>query len=281
MNESEIVQVEDMQMAVSRPPEKVLAEAKQAAMALQSVIRGKAKPVKFNGEQYIEFEDWQVLARFYGLTAKIASTTPVDFGGVRGFEARAVVLDIKTGMEVSAADAMCLNDEDKWSSRAKYEYVNGQRTKTGDVSVPMFQLRSMAQTRACAKALRNVLAWVVVLAGYKPTPEEEMTGSEDVDRAPVAQPARTSAATPAVPSQSKPTPSEGKVISINQAKRFFALAKGSGKSDSDIKEYLKTLGIERSSEMRADVYEVACAWAEGVKVNTTTGEVTDNDGIDQ
>ena len=54
MNESEIVQVEDMQMAVSRPPEKVLAEAKQAAMALQSVIRGKAKPVKFNGEQYIE-----------------------------------------------------------------------------------------------------------------------------------------------------------------------------------------------------------------------------------
>ena len=106
MNESEIVQVEDMQMAVSRPPEKVLAEAKQAAMALQSVIRGKAKPVKFNGEQYIEFEDWQVLARFYGLTAKIASTTPVDFGGVRGFEARAVVLDIKTGMEVSAADAM-------------------------------------------------------------------------------------------------------------------------------------------------------------------------------
>lgn len=38
----------------------------------------------------------------------------------------------------------------------------------------MFQLRSMAQTRACAKALRNVLAWVVMLAGYKTTPAEEM-----------------------------------------------------------------------------------------------------------
>jgi hypothetical protein len=32
----------------------------------------------------------------------------------------------------------------------------------------------MAQTRAGSKALRNALAWVVVLAGYKPTPAEEM-----------------------------------------------------------------------------------------------------------
>jgi len=33
----------------------------------------------------------------------------------------------------------------------------------------------MAQTRAGAKAFRNRLAWVVVLAGYRPTPAEEMT----------------------------------------------------------------------------------------------------------
>jgi len=35
-------------------------------------------------------------------------------------------------------------------------------------------LSSMAQTRAGAKALRNRFAWVVVLAGYRPTPAEEM-----------------------------------------------------------------------------------------------------------
>lgn len=45
---------------------------------------------------------------------------------------------------------------------------------------PLFQLKSMAQTRACAKALRNVLAWVVVLAGYAPTPSEEMTHAERI-----------------------------------------------------------------------------------------------------
>jgi len=42
----------------------------------------------------------------------------------------------------------------------------------------------MAQTRAGAKALRNVLAWVAVLAGYKPTPAEEIT---DVISAPIEE----------------------------------------------------------------------------------------------
>jgi hypothetical protein len=37
----------------------------------------------------------------------------------------------------------------------------------------------MAQTRACGKALSNLFKWVVVLAGYKPTPAEEMIGKTD------------------------------------------------------------------------------------------------------
>lgn len=212
MNALTEIPAEAHEIQMIRPPELVLAEAKKAADALQQILIGKKNPVKFGEEQYIEFEDWQVLGRFYGYTAKVISTTPVEFGGPRGFEARAVVIDIRTGIEVSAADSMCLNDEDKWSSRPKYEwhYVLADGTTqlddpdsgniiwvdnpakpgkklpkkvrllVGDVAVPMFQLRSMAQTRACAKALRNVLAWVVVLAGYKPTPAEEMTGYEPV-----------------------------------------------------------------------------------------------------
>lgn len=168
-------------LAITRAPEIVLAEAKKAAAALGDVIRGKAKPVIFNGEQYLEFEDWQTVGRFYGVTAKVVSTSPVTFGDVIGFEARAVVVRAD-GQEISAADSMCLNDEEKWSSRAKYEWVDGVRTQTGMTAVPLFQLRSMAQTRACAKALRNVLAWVVVLAGYRPTPAEEMDGVRGFSR---------------------------------------------------------------------------------------------------
>lgn len=145
-------------LTLARDPSAVLQEAQRAAAALKDVIDRKAKPVRFNGETYLEFEDWQTVGRFYGITAKVVETCPVDFGETRGWEARAVALHAATGVEISAADSMCLNDEPNWRNK------------------PLFQLRSMAQTRACAKALRNVLSWVVVLAGYRPTPAEELEG---------------------------------------------------------------------------------------------------------
>jgi len=184
-------------------PQEILLQAQEAAKALTTVIAGKKNPVMFNKEQYLEFEDWQTVARFYGYTVQAISTNFVEYGEVKGFEAKANVLD-RLGQVVSSAEGMCLNDEANWGARPKYEwhYVckNGniqladpgkeqiiwektssgkslpkkQKILIGTEQVPLFQLRSMAQTRACSKALRNVLAWVVVLAGYKPTPAEEM-----------------------------------------------------------------------------------------------------------
>ncbi len=144
-------------ISVNRAPERVLEEARRAAKALEDVLKNKKKPVIMNGEQYLEFEDWQTVGRFYGVTARIVSTMFIEYGEVKGFEARAEAIRVD-GMIISSAEAMCLNDESNWKSK------------------PLFQLRSMAQTRACAKALRNVLAWVVVLAGYRATPAEEIQG---------------------------------------------------------------------------------------------------------
>ncbi len=147
-------------VAMVRKPEEVLRDAREAAKSLAAIVAGKKKPVIMNGEQYLEFEDWQTVGRFYGISSKVISTGFIEYGGVQGFEARAVAIRNDDGMEVSAAEALCLNDEPNWKTK------------------PLFQLKSMSQTRACAKALRNVLAWVVVLAGYRPTPAEEMTGKE-------------------------------------------------------------------------------------------------------
>lgn len=157
-------------LAVYREPNEVLAEAKKAANALVEVISKKKNPVKFNGEQYLEFEDWQTLGKFYGLAVKITATEPVNLDGVVGFLAKASVVHIPTGQEISAAEAMCLNDERNWRGK------------------PLFQLRSMAQTRAGSKAFRNVLAWVVVLAGYRPTPSEEMSPQEEDGKHEVLKP---------------------------------------------------------------------------------------------
>lgn len=145
-------------LSMGRAPQDVLTEARNAAQALVQVIEGKKKPVKFNGETYLEFEDWQTVARFWGATVQTRETRFVEFGDVQGFEATAEVFLVATGQVISRAESMCLNDEPNWNRK------------------PLFQLRSMAQTRAAAKALRNVFAWVVVLAGYKPTPAEEMDG---------------------------------------------------------------------------------------------------------
>lgn len=252
--------IESQGLVVEREPGVVLAEARKAAVSLQGILNGKKNPVIFNKEQYIEFEDWQVLARFYGLAAKVVSTTPVDFGGVRGFEARAVVVDGKTGLEISAAEAMCLNDEDKWSTRTKYEWKDGKRVKVGEVPVPMFQLRSMAQTRACAKALRNVLAWVVVMAGYKPTVAEEMTGDEvPYQQGPPMQPTTRKSASPAPPAE--PVPGAPRKISDAQRKRFFAICRSVGKEDQSVKDYLMDkIGSESSKDIPVDLYEEICNW---------------------
>jgi hypothetical protein len=149
-------------LAISRAPELVLEEAQKAAQAIKKVIEAKPKKVQFQGKTYLQFEDWQTLGRFYGVTAIVRNTKFTEFGDgdmkVSGFEATAEALLVSTNQVVSSAEALCLDDEKNWKGK------------------PLFQLKSMAQTRACAKALRNVLAWVVVLAGYAPTPAEEMDG---------------------------------------------------------------------------------------------------------
>jgi hypothetical protein len=217
------------QLAVTtfRKPAQVLAEAKEAADALHAIVSQKKDKVMFNGEQYLEREDWGTVARFYSCTAKTVETKYVEYGygpdKVCGFEATAIVIDINTGIEVGRAESMCLDEEDNWGKVPVYDWQDkldadgkkiwnpqGGRNKTGayerekvqtgEKSKPLFQLRSMAQTRAEAKALKQVFSWVVVLAGYKPTPAEEMTGHEfdgepqDTGRGKpqVTQPTRTS-----------------------------------------------------------------------------------------
>lgn len=153
------VKIEDSLVMV-RNPNVVLKEALRAAEALKKVIDAKPNKVRFNGETYLENEDWLTIARFYGVTSRIRATRFVTYGegeySIRGFEATAEAYLVERDRVISMAESMCLSDEGNWKSK------------------PLFQLRSMAQTRASSRVLRAVFGWVVVLAGYKPTPAEEM-----------------------------------------------------------------------------------------------------------
>jgi hypothetical protein len=152
------------QLALQRAPEVILQEAAKAAQALKDVIERKPNKVVINGKTFLTFEDWQTLGRFYGVTVAARVTNYLEQGRARGYECHAEAIRAD-GQVIGAAQAMCMDDESKWSDK------------------PLYQLRSMAQTRAQAKALRGVLAWVAVLAGYNPTPAEEMDGVKSDGRA--------------------------------------------------------------------------------------------------
>ena len=207
-------------LAQWREPEEILAQAQKAAVALKKVLDLKPNKVMFNNEQYLEREDWGTAGQFFGCTAKSIETRYVEFGNVHGWEAVAVVVD-RNMNEIGRAESMCLDDEESWGEVTKYEWKDkldadgkkiwnpnlrkgkggyeAEKVAAGTVKKPLFQLRSMAQTRAEAKALKSVFGWFVVLAGYKPTPAEELTGHEDFDhgsgreqKPPVQQPTRAS-----------------------------------------------------------------------------------------
>lgn len=158
----EIVQTTDKQI-IAQPlqefnPIKQVEQAKIAAQALMSVISQKAKPVKFNDEQYLEFEDWQTVAQFYNHTVGTDWTKEVrEKDLIVGYDAKSILYD-RNGLIVGGAESGCYKDEPNWKNK------------------PLFQLKSMAQTRAMAKALRSKFGFVAVLAGFKPTPAEEMDG---------------------------------------------------------------------------------------------------------
>ena len=140
---------------VEQTPADVIIKGKDAAQELTRIVSSRDKRLVLGGKQYLFFEDWQTIGKFYGVTAKIIGTEELKIGDkLIGFLASAVA--IVRNEEISGADAECTYDEQNWQGK------------------PRFQLRSMAQTRACAKALRNCLGWVAVLAGYEPTPAEEM-----------------------------------------------------------------------------------------------------------
>ncbi len=148
------------ELVLEGDPEVQLQFAHKAAKTLMSWVAQKPKKVLIRGEQYLEFGDWQILGRFYGSTVSTEWTHPIERNGkVFGYEARVVVL--KDGVVISSAEGMCTRDEKRWAQADEYA------------------IRSMAQTRTSAKALRNAFGWVAELAGMKSTPAEEMDSVYD------------------------------------------------------------------------------------------------------
>lgn len=102
--------------------------------------------------EHVEVEGWQT-------AAMLCNCTIIPRPDVKqtetGFEAYAEVVTFDNRV-IGGGTGSCGRDEKRWS-RAKN-----------------FAMKSQAQTRAQGRAGRSVFAWIMVLAGFSPTPAEEM-----------------------------------------------------------------------------------------------------------
>lgn len=147
--------------ALEVSPRVQITDGVNAAKILMEIVQKNNWFSEIKGKKYLHFEAWQTLGRFYGYTVKIVETNYVEYGQAKGFNAKAIVID-KNGKEVGGAEAICMNDEEDWKGKDKGL---------------LYSIKSMAQTRAGSKALRLILSWVAVLAGYEATPAEEINKS--------------------------------------------------------------------------------------------------------
>jgi hypothetical protein len=166
--------------------------AKAKAKTFVDIVEQQELFTMIGPSKHLNHEAWETIAAGYGLTAAVDKTTyhwkkdSEEDNGDELFmvEAHAVVLD-REGTIRGGAVASCGRDEPNWATK------------------PVHQVASMAGTRASAKALRLMLSWVVEIAGYEPTPSEEI-----VDKKPRAE-RGTTAATPRNTSNRAESPNKG------------------------------------------------------------------------
>lgn len=161
------------------------------AKLLKDLVDQAGLAKKFGGQkEHLEYEAWQTIGKWHRYTAATEWTRPIkEDDKIIGWEARVNIID-ENGRIIATAENMCMRDEPNWKTK------------------PNYAIRSMAQTRTAGKAFRSILSHVAVLAGYSPTPAEEMVDSfkgQNGDPRPTAAPQKP-------PTDDKPTAKQVKMI---------------------------------------------------------------------
>jgi hypothetical protein len=184
------------------------------ARILKEVVTKAGLSKRLGGKkEHLEYEAWATIARWFNATPITEWTRPIKDGEkIIGWEARVNVVDGQ-GRVIGSSEGMCMADEPNWRGK------------------PSYALRSMAQTRTAGKALRSLFAHIAVLAGYSPTPAEEMDGVE-IRPEPAKQP--TKQATKQEPPAGPPT---AEPWTDNQRKALWAKCLASGGDRDTAKDF--------------------------------------------
>lgn len=136
-------------------PQARVAQASAIASVLKDIIVQQELWVKLGAGEHVLVEGWQTLGSLLGIQAQEDRVIGHEDGT---YEAYVNLVNVYTGVVLGGASAICGTDERPWDKASR----NARR--------------SMAITRATGKAYRSNFGWIMKLAGYNPTPAEEMPG---------------------------------------------------------------------------------------------------------
>lgn len=221
----------------------------RVADALKDVITKKQLYSTIQGRQFVGVEGWTTVGSMVGVFPVLRWTRQIEVDGKSGWEARVEAVT-RSGDVVGAAESMCLKGESSnWNRQANDNAV-----------------RSMAQTRATSKALRQPLDFLVKMAGYVATPAEEM---DAYDATPAAGGQKTTRATAAPASEARDAASaaEPGPSPAQQAKDARIVAKAQKKHEEGAgavraaREASQEVEAEDIATLYQEIVELGVVWA--------------------
>jgi hypothetical protein len=129
--------------------------ATRMATALADIVEKQKLYSVINKKKFPQVEAWMTIGRMDNVVAREAEPPIRHEDG--SYEAFVELIRLSDGMVIGRGSALCGTARDgDWTNR----------------SDPV--KRSMAVTRATSRAFRQQYSWIMVLAGYEPTPADEM-----------------------------------------------------------------------------------------------------------
>lgn len=164
--EGEVVQLGTLKAA---GPQDVIAQASSIATELAQIIDKRRLFITIGRRKFVRVEGWTTLGAMLGILPREVDVHRHDDGT---YEARVELIRANDAVVVGRGSAICGIDEPRWAKG------------------PEYARRSMAITRATGKAYRLAFSWIVTLAGYEPTPAEEMPDEPEHPRRRIAETAK-------------------------------------------------------------------------------------------
>ncbi len=158
-------------------PHEVIVRAGEVAKELAAIIKKNHLTRNIQGREYVYVEGWSTMGAMLGVLPREVPELFRTFDD-GSCEATVELIRINDGAIIGRASAFVGMDEKDRQGKPTW----GSR--------PFYARKSMAVTRATGKAYRLGFSWIMGLAGYAPTPAEEMEGVIDGQARDVAQDAK-------------------------------------------------------------------------------------------